>query len=52
VRSPRSCPRADGARHWRALALAVDGSIVQAQFRSDPDTVIRDLRHLVAGALL
>lgn len=34
----------------RALALAVDGSIVQAQFRPDLDTVIGDLRRLVAAA--
>ena len=32
----------------RALALVVDGSIVQAQFRSDPDAVLRDLRQLVS----
>jgi len=32
----------------RSLALAVDGSIVQAQFRADPEAVIRDLRQLVA----
>jgi AcrR family transcriptional regulator len=31
----------------RALALAVDGSIVQAQFREDPESVIKDLRQLV-----
>jgi AcrR family transcriptional regulator len=31
----------------RSLALVVDGSIVQAQFRSDPETVLRDLRRLV-----
>jgi|SRR5215831_19868848 len=31
----------------RALALAVDGSIVQAQFRADPEPVIRDLRRVV-----
>ena len=31
----------------RALALVVDGSIVQAQFRSDPEAVLRDLRQLV-----
>jgi len=33
----------------RALALAVDGSIVQAQFREDPEGVIRDLRQLMAA---
>ncbi len=32
----------------RALALVVDGSIVQAQFRSDPEAVLRDLRQLVS----
>jgi AcrR family transcriptional regulator len=32
----------------RALALGVDGSIVQAQFRSDPEAVLRDLRQLVS----
>ncbi len=32
----------------RSLALAVDGSIVQAQFRSDPEAVIKDLRQLVS----
>jgi AcrR family transcriptional regulator len=32
----------------RALALAVDGSIVQAQFRAEPEPVIRDLRRVVA----
>ena len=31
----------------RALALVVDGSIVQAQFCSDPEAVLRDLRQLV-----
>jgi AcrR family transcriptional regulator len=31
----------------RSLALAVDGSIVQAQFRADPEGVIKDLRRLV-----
>ena len=31
----------------RSLALVVDGSIVQAQFRSDPEAVLRDLRQLV-----
>jgi AcrR family transcriptional regulator len=31
----------------QALALAVDGSIVQAQFASDVNAVIRDLRRLV-----
>jgi AcrR family transcriptional regulator len=31
----------------RSLALVVDGSIVQAQFCSDPETVLRDLRQLV-----
>jgi len=31
----------------RALALVVDGSIVQAQFRSDPEAVLRDLHQLV-----
>jgi hypothetical protein len=31
----------------RALALVVDGSIVQAEFRSDLETVLRDLRQLV-----
>ena len=31
----------------RALALAVDGSIVQAQFRADPEAVIKELRQLV-----
>ncbi len=31
----------------RSLALAVDGSIVQAQFRADPEGVIKDLRQLV-----
>ena len=31
----------------RSLALAVDGSIVQAQFRADPEAVIKDLRQLV-----
>jgi AcrR family transcriptional regulator len=36
-------------REWlaRALALVVDGSIVQAQFCSDPEAVLRDLRQLV-----
>ena len=32
----------------RALALVIDGSIVQAQFRSDPEAVLRDLRQLVS----
>jgi len=32
----------------RGLALVVDGSIVQAQFRSDPEAVLRDLRQLVS----
>ena len=32
-----------------ALALAVDGSIVQAQFCSDVDAVVRDLRRLVTA---
>ena len=31
----------------RSLALVVDGSIVQAQFSSDPEAVLRDLRQLV-----
>ena len=31
----------------RSLALVVDGSIVQAQFRPDPEPVLRDLRQLV-----
>jgi AcrR family transcriptional regulator len=31
----------------RSLALAVDGSIVQAQFRADPAGVLKDLRQLV-----
>jgi AcrR family transcriptional regulator len=31
----------------RSLALAVDGSIVQAQFRADPEGVLKDLRQLV-----
>jgi len=31
----------------RSIALLVDGAIVQAQFRSDLDAVIRDLRQLV-----
>ena len=31
----------------RSLALVIDGAIVQAQFRSDPDAVLRDLRQLV-----
>jgi len=31
----------------RSLALVVDGSIVQAQFCSDPELVLRDLRQLV-----
>jgi len=31
----------------RSFALAVDGSIVQAQFRGDTEGVIRDLRQLV-----
>jgi AcrR family transcriptional regulator len=31
----------------RSLALAVDGAIVQAQFRADPEGVIKDLRRLV-----
>jgi len=31
----------------RSLALVVDGSIVQAQFCSDPERVLRDLRQLV-----
>jgi AcrR family transcriptional regulator len=31
----------------RALALVVDGSIVQAQFRSDPAAVLKYLRQLV-----
>jgi AcrR family transcriptional regulator len=31
----------------RGLALVVDGSIVQAQFRSDPAAVLKDLRQLV-----
>ena len=31
----------------RALALVLDGSIVQAQFCSDPEAVLRDLRQLV-----
>jgi len=31
----------------RSLALVVDGSIVQAQFCSDPEAVLRDLRQLV-----
>lgn len=34
----------------RALAVVVDGSIVQAQFRSDLDAVIGDVRQLVARA--
>jgi len=32
----------------RGLALVVDGSIVQAQVRSDPEAVLRDLRQLVS----
>jgi AcrR family transcriptional regulator len=32
----------------RALALLVDGAIVQAQFRADLDAVLRDLRQLVS----
>jgi AcrR family transcriptional regulator len=31
----------------RSLALVIDGSIVQAQFCSDPEAVLRDLRQLV-----
>jgi AcrR family transcriptional regulator len=31
----------------RSLALVIDGSIVQAQFCSDPEVVLRDLRQLV-----
>jgi AcrR family transcriptional regulator len=31
----------------RSLALVIDGSIVQAQFCSDPEGVLRDLRQLV-----
>ena len=31
----------------RSLALVIDGSIVQAQFCSDPEVVLRDLRRLV-----
>ena len=31
----------------RSLALVIDGSIVQAQFRPDPEVVLRDLRQLV-----
>jgi AcrR family transcriptional regulator len=31
----------------RALALVIDGSIVQAQFASNPEAVLRDLRQLV-----
>jgi hypothetical protein len=31
----------------RGLALVVGGSIVQAQFRSDPEAVLKDLRQLV-----
>jgi AcrR family transcriptional regulator len=31
----------------RSLALVIDGSIVQTQFCSDPEVVLRDLRQLV-----
>ena len=31
----------------RSLALVIDGAIVQAQFCSDPEAVLRDLRQLV-----
>jgi hypothetical protein len=31
----------------RSLALVIDGSIVQAQFCSDPEVVLRGLRQLV-----
>ena len=31
----------------RSLALVIDGSIVQAQFCSDPEAVLRDLRQLI-----
>jgi AcrR family transcriptional regulator len=31
----------------RSLALVIDGSIVRAQFCSDPEVVLRDLRQLV-----
>ena len=31
----------------RSLALVIDGAIVQTQFRSDPEAVLRDLRQLV-----
>lgn len=34
-------------RHARALALAVDGAIVQAQFQSEPREVLKDLDCLV-----
>jgi AcrR family transcriptional regulator len=43
---PRGSRRATLAR---ALALAVDGAIVQAQFRSDTGAVIRDLRQAVTA---
>ena len=41
-------PGRERERLARSLALAIDGSIVQAQFRADPEGVIRDLRQLVA----
>jgi hypothetical protein len=43
----RGYRRIDVDRSARALALVVDGSIVQAQFCADPETVLRELRQLV-----
>jgi AcrR family transcriptional regulator len=42
-------PSRQRARHARALALAVDGAIVQAQFQAAPGDVLKDLDCVVAA---